>query len=432
MHKRITTPFNCNVHAICMFLGLLIGFSSLHAQTFSLKHSSEFYQDSAVAYLTPLEYAFMFHEQANWLLKANFLVTSDYNSSLKLTLSVEKTIAKSFSLNAVLFNFTNLNLGVSPDGRYNTGFESSMESRMYYQVFKNIRKNKPTTSLSGPYFALGAGYRATIFASSSLTAYTNPKFIAVFAKWGIQRRFLKRSYVDVGLTAGKNISLSGKEWSSLYFNTFLEAGFAFTRSKQKLNFDKLCPILRCHASDRMALKTNLINIINLAYIRKTFMGSINPNIAAEFKLGDSPFSINTKAASSFVTSSGNYHFGHFQYVAVRPQVTVETRYYYNLNNRILRGKTGNGLSANYVFVGPTYRGYFEKSKSNGYSKTQHNNFIGVIGGTGLQRLLTNHLYIDLNAGLGYGVSYDYDSNTGIRNKRSKTIFDVEIGIGYRF
>ena len=276
-----------------MFVGLCLSYGS-HAQNDSLIFSGKTAQDSLVSYLTPMEYAFMFHEETNWLFKANMMIASDYNASVNLKFSLEKKIARGFSLNAVLFNYTSFNLGLSPGGYDNYGLEFSMESRWYYKNRKKFRESKPTTSLSGAYFAMGAGYRKAYTSWTIETDHSNLEFIPLFAKWGVQRRFLKRGYVDFGLMAGWNNSLSGEKWSTFFFSTYVDAGLAFTRDSQKLNFEKLCPVLRCHAADRFVLKTNLVNSINLAYVRESIVGSIVPNISAEFKLGTSPFSINTQ------------------------------------------------------------------------------------------------------------------------------------------
>lgn len=411
-------------------LMILFIINNSYSQTDSLSYSTETdYYDSVVQYLTPMEYAFMMHEETNWLLKASASAYWEYGrveGSLKL--SLEKKIANGFSLNAVLFNATTINLGLSPSA--NAGIEFSLEPRWYYKNQKNIRDNKPTANLSGAYVAMGAGYRIAHRIYDHEIGYSNLEFMPLFAKWGVQRRFLKRGFVDVGVMAGWNKSLSGDTWSTLFFNTYVDVGMAFTRDKYKLDFDKLCPVLRCHAEDRFLLKTNLVNIINLAYVQKSLIGSIEPNIAAEFKLGSSPFSINTKLSSKFQYSKSSA-FDYSVFI-ISPQATVEGRYYYNLHRRMLTGKTGNGLSANYISLGATYRGEFYNNMSPGYNTRQENTFVGLKAGTGIQRLISKHLYLDLSIGVGYGIQYSYDGWSGIHSNKMRGIFDFGFGIGYRF
>ena len=419
-------------NTLIVLLALAALFVSMagNAQTDSLRYSTETHYDSVVEYLTPMEYAFMLHEETNWLFKASMVAYWEYGRVAgNLKLSIEKKIANGFSLNAVLFNYSSSKLGLSPSDNF--GIESSLESRWYYKNHKNIRDNIPTANLSGGYVALGAGYRKAYHAVYDReTGYSDLEFIPLYAKWGVQRRFLKRGFVDVGLMAGWNKSLSGDTWSTLFFNTYVDVGLAFTRDKYKLDFDKLCPVLRCHAEDRFLLKTNLVNIINLAYVRESLIGSIEPNIAAEFKLGTSPFSINTKLGSKFQYSKvQNYDAEIF---SINPELTIEGRYYYNLHRRMLKGKSGNGLSANYISLGGTYLGGYYNSTSGGNNRREESSFVGIKAGTGIQRLISNHLYLDMNIGVGYGREYSYIGWSGRRSNKMTGIFDLGFGIGYRF
>ncbi|MCF8366188.1 MAG: DUF3575 domain-containing protein [Bacteroidales bacterium] len=419
-----------------VFLTIAQFFVLIHdaqGQTDSLKYSIEKGNDSLVAYLSPIEYAFMFHEETNWLFKANVLATSEYNGTANLKLSLEKKILKNISLNAVLFNYTSFNLGVNP-GPYNEdGIEFSIESRWYYKNRKLRRNNQPSANLSGAYLAVGAGYRKAFTGQTSFADYTDLEFIPLFAKWGMQRRFLKRGFVDVGIMAGWNHSMNDEKWSTVFFNTYVEAGLAFTRDKYKLDFEKLCPVLKCHAADHFLLKTNLVNIINLAYVREAIVGSVTPNIAAEFKLGESPFSVNTKVACKFQYSkASSFDFNSF---SVSPNVLIEGRYYYNLNRRILMGKTGNGLSANYISLGATYQGEYYNHLSNGCRSKEGSSLFGIMAGTGIQRLISKHLYLDLNIGFGYGIEYYHHGYSGTQSNQTRSaipIFNLGFGIGYRF
>jgi hypothetical protein len=173
-----------------------------------------------------------------------------------------------------------------------------------------------------------------------------------------------------------------------------------------------------------------VNSINLAYVRKSIVGSIVPNIAAEFKLGTLPFSINTTLKSKFQYSKASSF--NFSTLSVSPQFTIEGRYYYNLNRRMLLGKTGNGLSANYVSLGLNYRGAFWKYLHDGYTNKERSNFVGLIVGTGIQRLISDHLYLDLNIGLAYGIQYSYQGYIRMTSNKTKAFLDLGFGIGHRF
>jgi hypothetical protein len=256
-------------------------------------------------------------------------------------------------------------------------------------------------------------------------------YLPVFLRWGIQRRFLKHGYVDLGFKGGYNFALENHSMSYGFFGTYIDAGLAFTRDRQKLDFDKLCPVLKCHAADRFLLKSNLADIISLTTIRRIFIGSVYPNIAAEFKLGSSPFSINTQVGSR-VEYATSWSLDYMNIFTLSPRALIEGRYYYNLKRRILTGKTGNGLSANYVSAGAMFSGEYQIFQNAGYRSNLSHAFAGVIVSTGIQRLISNHLYFDLNVGLAYGVENNVDSVNNTNENENKTIFNMGIAIGYRF
>lgn len=409
---------------------LLLSFFFGQAQTDSLSYSTETTQDSAVDYLTPMEYASMFHEETKWLLKGMLLLQTGYSDRSDLNVSLEKKIATGFSLNAVLFSHTSFDLGIQSASVKSYGTEYSLETRWYYKQRKKMRMGLANANLSGVYLALGAGYRKAQTSNSLAADNKNLEFIPVFVKWGFQSRFLKHGFVDVGLKLGRSNSLDGNKWSSFYFGTYVDAGLAYTRDRQTLDFDKLCPVLHCHSADRFALKTNLVGIFDLTYIQNSIIGSISPNISAEFKLGSSPFSINTKLSCSFLFSNAvDFFLTQFR---VSPQVVVDGRYYYNLKRRMLMGKSGNGLSANYFSLGMIYRGLFINNTYDGNSYNHNGNFVGMIAGTGIQRLISEHLYFDANFSFGYGKNFYHDHYTQQNSSAYKTIYNLELGVGYRF
>jgi hypothetical protein len=410
--------------AILLMLFSLGNFNRLHAQSDSLSYTQETQQDSSIAYLSPMEYAFMLHEKTNWLLKANLLVQTENRETVRFKLSFEKKIAKAFSLDAAIsYNGSGPNADI-----YIHGSEFSLESRWYYKTGENKQSN--TTNLSGAYFALGASYNKTKSSTDSQGIRSDYSSIPVFAKWGLQRRFLKHGYVDFGVRTGANISLTDWAPTSFTLSTYVDAGLAFTRDKQELDFDKLCPVLRCHAADRFLLKTNLVDIISLGFVRKTFIGTIRPNIAVEAKLGNAPFSINTKLSCGLSYSkSWNSDFHTF---ILAPQVLVEGRWYYNLNRRILNGKSGNGLSANYISFGGLYHGEYQTVVGEQYNYDFNKEFFGGRLSTGIQRTIGKHLYFDVNIGVGYGKEHEYDGANDKTTNQNKFIFDFGIAIGYRF
>ena len=405
---------------------LLIFQLTATAQTDSLRYSTETHYDSVVEYLTPMEYAFMMHEETNWLLKANLLVTSENYLTNTFKLSLEKKIADGFSLNVAAqywaSNFDAVWWGY--------GMELSIESRWYYDYRNNVRNKQAAAHLSGAYLALGGGYRYT---DANVNIWEKPSsfsYVPLFAKWGLQKRFLNHGYVDFGLSAGTQLALSDGLPSIISIGTYVDGGLAFTRDKEKLDFEKLCPVLKCHAADKFLLKTNFVDIVSLEYVRKTFIGSVLPNISAEFKLGESPFSINAKLSSRL--EYANTFAYDYNYFTVSPQFHVEGRYYYNLKRRMLKGKSGNGLSANYISVGPLFNGEYTTFHTRGDRADRSISFVGMNLSTGIQRLIGDHLFFDFNTGLSYGMEYNYDEAHSVTYEKDKFIFNLTVAIGYRF
>jgi len=78
-----TNTYRYNFSGLVFFILFVIGFIYPHflsAQTDSLQYSEEIQQDSMVQYLTPLEYAFMMHEETPWMIKLNFAYTNAMGS----------------------------------------------------------------------------------------------------------------------------------------------------------------------------------------------------------------------------------------------------------------------------------------------------------------------------------------------------------------
>ncbi len=413
-------------HISWLALALFLFINMAHAQSDSLSYTEENSTDRIIDYLSPMEYAFMLHEETNWLLKANLLVTSENHYMNTFKLSLEKKIADGFSLNAAaLYRASAFDADL-----WSYGMEFSIESRWYYAYRNKVRNKQAATHLSGVYLAVGGGYRYTAATFSSWNESSISSFVPLFAKWGLQRRFLNRGYVDFGFSVGTQLALSDRFSSMISLGTYVDAGLAFTRDKQKLDFTKLCPVLRCHAADRFLLKTNLVDIVSLGYVRKTFIGSVIPNISAEFKIGKSPFSINSKLQCGLQYSTSlNYDFDSY---TLSPKLIVEGRYFYNLKSRILKGKTGNGLSANYVSLGGIFDGRYEFYHAGGMQVDQSTIFTGLIATTGIQRLISDHLYFDFNVGSGYGVECEEDESNNHKSNNNIWIFNLGVAIGYRF
>jgi len=417
-----------------LMLAVLSSFYNVKAQSDSLQYSEEIQQDSMVQYLTPLEYAFMMHEETPWMVKVNLLSITNFGlSTLYLKGGFETRLGSSFSINMSLSSFfyeESLYSYITPD----------IEGRWYYNKAKKIKLGKSKSNLSGNYFALGSSYKYVI---EETPPFPNRQFnflyksnFSINIKWGMQRRFLNKGYIDFGLTAGKHYNKD--ESPSYFFSTFIDAGLAFAKDKQKVNRDKLCTVLRCYETDRFIIKIDLNDLLNysiqgISNLHKKHSITFNPNIAMEVKLGKLPISINSEFdyySILFLETLGTYGLiNRDEYT--KYNFSIESRWYLNLKRRMLKGKSGNGLSANYIGLGVMNRNIIRKTESYDYgirnidSSTQNDNLVFITAG--MQRLLSKHFYLDMNLKIGFGkISYDN------KEKSNQGYILPNLRIGYRF
>ena len=413
-----------------LFLLMLVAFSSFYnikAQTDSLQYSEEIQEDSMVQYLTPLEYAFMMHEETPWMIKANLVLFNSFdvfNSSI----IYEHHVDKGFSLSGGIgFKMKNANA-------YNKiQLYGLLESRWYYNMLKRVKAGKAKMNLSGNYIAIGTEYKLEFseydfsLDPNDVTRNVYSSIMSIYTKWGLQRRFLKDGYVDFGVNTGIDFYLDGERTPRYLISTYINAGFVIANDKETiiLNKDKLCSVLRCYASDRFLLKANLIGVFSVGIVNEELSYSFNPQIAAEFKIGTSPFSLNAEVRinsryGNYLYSNNNSYFGIYS--------GLEGRWYYNLKKRMLKGKTGNGLSANYIATGISnnFRKYKYDYDDDQFDYNTQGNELGIHLVTGIQRIYAKHVYFDVNLGL---TLYQYSENKSFDPFISGTGL---IAIGYRF
>jgi hypothetical protein len=150
--------------------------------------------DSMLYYINPMDYAFMMHEETKWMLKAGFRLTLE-NLNIPLKVAFEQRISKSFTVNAAIDHES-----FRPPGENDYVFpiHFSVESRWYYRQNKRMRQEKIARNMSDNYFALGAGYSQDLNEIES--EIWDDKYWSIYMKWGMQRRFLKHGYTDMGFT----------------------------------------------------------------------------------------------------------------------------------------------------------------------------------------------------------------------------------------
>lgn len=354
----------------------IISSTSLSAQQDTTGTSAK--TDSIVEYLTPLEYAFMMHEETKFMLRVP-----------AVGIGAEVEILPYFTLmgQAQL---------LSVYSEYNTGLIG--ETRLYYGSRK-----KGVRNMSGNYFALGYKHQTDFFNSMLNDSYTNQ----IYARWGMQRRFLGAGLIDLGVNIGyEKYEMEWETYTHINERFFLQTtetiglGLVFNNEKV-LEKDRLCPALKCFERETFLLKINTLNLFTYNYSDKQKQSTIriNPQIGVEQKLFNSPFSINANVKLNFNwvhNSSDNSYNSTYSKLFGR----IQARYYYNLKNRILKGKSGNGFAANYI-SGGVYQGY-----NTGSSDQFKQNEYGLTLTTGIQRTFSKRLYFDVELGGAYDLRND--------------------------
>ncbi len=396
--------FSCVFIISCTFSLPVCAQSGIQTDTTTSK------QDSTVKYLTPWEYAFMMGEETSWLFKIDVPARSGLN---QIKVGIEKKIAPSFSLDLKAgFYATNNQYDVNWSDNNSAGFYASLETRWYYRMNKRVREDKLARNMSDNYLAVGLSYSQSLNSS-----YIYFKPITVFAKWGLQRRFLKYGHIDFGVKAGALFLINRKGSRIFSFSNFVDVGFAFTKDKYELDRKKLCPILKCYDADKFIIKSNLSGLFEISISKSKYI-ALSPHIAFERKISKSSFSVNLELRSHFSYTLFNYQEVKKNYWLFSSNVLLEGRWYYNLKNRILKGKTGNGLSANYIALG----GSLIYSEGTNLYGNKFHNYLHI--STGWQRLFSKHLYLDINVGFGYRFETE--------NVNAGHSWPSNIAVGYRF
>ncbi|MBN2174434.1 MAG: hypothetical protein JW731_09890 [Bacteroidales bacterium] len=379
--------------------------------------------DSIMQYITPLDYAFMMHEETSWLLKGFISTDPRYDDRLHLKVAFEKRITPVFTLNFSADNSSSDLFLWAPE---NDVFKLSMDTRWYYSQNKKVNQSKVARSMSDNYISLGLEYIHFYEYYPEHFDY-DQNYFSINSKWGLQRRLLKHGIVDIGFKTGIVFGAQNYSTPSFTFNTYIDLGLALTKDKYTLDREKLCPVLRCYESQKYLLKTDFSQLINFSFLQKDIYFEISPKIAFEYKIGSSPFSLNTELGGGFMfynhkNPSNQKGFTqsilHNEYKNWRIYIELESRWYYNLHRRILKGKSGNGLSASYIAIGGSYKYFKENWVPEGYYYPK----AYVVGGW--QRLFTKHLYFDIQ--LGFEQTFQTEYTQGGLDPR------IKITLGYRF
>jgi hypothetical protein len=371
--------------------------------------------DSLLYYINPMDYAFMMHEETRWMMKAGIRLTADEVNVIPLKAAFEQRISRSFTLNAAMDHAFPL-----PPGEYEYVFpiRFSLESRWYYRQNNRLRQENLARNMSDNYIALGVDYSQDLNDMEWNSEIWDDKYLSVYMKWGLQRRYLKHGYTDMGITFGLMDDVNNTFDPFLVLNTYVDMGLCFTKDKYKLDRNKYCAFVKCYEADRFIIKSNLVDLVNIGILKNYKWINLSPQVAFEKKIASSPFSINVEI-NAMIGYSENYTDPQYYSTYYLAGLDLEGRWYYNLKKNIRNGNTGNGLSANYISAGGSYN-YVEDVRNILITETGPQLHLA----TGWQRLLSKHMYFDLQVGFNYL----------FKPNRYGDVFQqrIKMALGYRF
>lgn len=111
-----------------------------------------------------------------------------------------------------------------------------------------------------------------------------------------------------------------------------------------------------------------------------------------------------------------------------PDITVEPRYYYNLNKRVTKSKSIAGNSGNFVSLKTSYYpDWFVITKNKTLRPYNH---ISVIPTWGMKRNVGNHFTFETGIGIGY--RYYFTKSVGFAENELDRTLNLHLRIGYYF
>ncbi|WMI69056.1 hypothetical protein [Mangrovimonas sp. YM274] len=111
-----------------------------------------------------------------------------------------------------------------------------------------------------------------------------------------------------------------------------------------------------------------------------------------------------------------------------PVITIEPKWYYNLNSRSNKSKNIDGNSGNFISLRGSYHpDWFVISN---YDNVRVISDVSIIPTWGIRRNLGRHFNFETGIGLGY--RYIFASSAGYSRDESELAGNLHLRIGYRF
>jgi len=111
-----------------------------------------------------------------------------------------------------------------------------------------------------------------------------------------------------------------------------------------------------------------------------------------------------------------------------PVITLEPKWYYNLDKRVSKSKNITGNSGNFISLKTSYNpDWFVISN---YDNLRVINQISIIPTWGIRRNIGNHF--NYETGIGLGFRHYFAKSAGYLKDKSETTLNLHLRIGYRF
>lgn len=111
-----------------------------------------------------------------------------------------------------------------------------------------------------------------------------------------------------------------------------------------------------------------------------------------------------------------------------PVITLEPRWYYNLDKRVSKSKNISGNSGNFLTLQTSYHpNWFVISN---YDNVEIANQISIIPTWGLKRNIGKHFTYETGIGIGY--RYIFAESAGYSKNEEEAAANLHLRIGYRF
>jgi hypothetical protein len=333
----------------------------------------------------------------------------------------------------------------------------SLEGRWYHDMKRRIREGRSANNIGGRYLGLEGllinGH------PPSLGGYFDQQQLNL--RYGVQQRWLRYGYIDVslGVGIGRDVSnailLEHKPIISTDQRLNIGLGLFMSDDKDKVApIGSKCDILHCFDEQYSMWKIDLFNAFSFTRNRWGTLLNVSPNLAYEQKLGRSPFSIEGALRTTYSHDWFNATVWDGSDITTAPasdreaywKAQIELRWYYNMEKRILSGKSGNNLSGAFVgahisktsLIGGLTKVNYPETIYGPYNNYYYDNAEANIV-WGYQQRLLDRGFIQFKIGTGVAFAeneYHYRSDTKIRTKTrlsgpTLNVFsEVKVGLAF--